>query len=293
MCTMHPTPRNSLAIAAGILACSLAAGCRTPRRAVTTEGLPAKLTVRLAGLDETDRSKTDWIYELSGCTNTLNGKLEEDDQVVFTTVGLKRGLTSCEVRVRIINPAPSYTFAGPESGVLYLATGVEISQDADGALAAAAELQKLYGVTVSQDTRFVLKIPLVFPNAESGRLMSGLLDQCDPSFTASSVFEKTSDRGGTLSFTASVPTLVAVQCKTLRLDVDGIAQKYLGATTDPFKFTAKPGGEAELPSVTLALAAKDKASGKGVQVKTTPAPKQCNPTKEIYDIGTRTCKPKI
>jgi hypothetical protein len=285
-------PRPATFIALGMMILGAGAGCRTPRRSVPTDGLPAKFTVTLTGLDEADQGKTDWIYELSGCINTLNGNLESDNKVLFTAIGLKRGLDDCTVRVRVASPAPTYTFAGAESGVLYLAKNVTVSQNPNGGLAASAELQKLYGINISSDTRFSLKVPVVFPAEESGKLITGLMDSCQPNFTASSTFEKGSGRSGTLIFTASVPTEVAIECKSLRIDVGGIAQKYASLPTDSFKFKAKPGSTSELPSVTVAAAAKGSEGGKGVSVKTTPATKQCDPAKEIYDTISHTCKPK-
>ena len=285
-------PRLATFVALGTMILGMGISCRTPRRSVPTDGLPAKFTVTLTGLDEADQGKNEWIYELSGCINTLNGSLESSNQVIFTAIGLKRGLDDCEVRVRVASPAPTYTFASPESGVLYLAKDVAISQDPDGGLAASAELQKLYGINISSDTRFLLKVPVVFPAEESSKPITGLMDSCQPNFTASSTFEKGSGRSGTLIFTASVPTEVAIECKSLRIDVAGIAQKYGSLPTDSFKFKAKPGSTSELPSVTVAAASKGAGSGKGVSVKTTPATKQCDTTKEIYDTTSHTCKPK-
>lgn len=267
-------------------------GCRTPRRAVATEGLPTKVTVTLSGLDQADGGKKDWIYELSGCITPLNGNLEDDDKVVFSTIGLKRGLSDCEMRIKVASPASGISFAGPEEGVLYLAKEITIAQDYDGSLAAEADLQKLYGVTVSKETRFAVKIPVVFPSDEASDLVSGVLDGCVPNFPSSSTYEKTSERTGTIELLASVPTKVAVQCKTLRIDVDGVALKYTSGPTDSPKFTASPGSFAELPAITVVAAAKPTNDKKGVSVKTSPAAKQCDPAKEIFDTATRSCKPK-
>jgi hypothetical protein len=259
---------------------------------VTTEGLPTKVTVTLSGLDQADGGKKDWIYELSGCITPLNGNLDDDNKVVFSTIGLKRGLSDCELRIKVVSPSTGISFAGPEEGVLYIAKEITIAQDYDGSLAAEADLQKLYGVTVSKESRFVLKIPVVFPRDEASDLVSGVLDGCEPSFPSSSTYQKTNERSGTLELLASVPTKVAVQCKTLRIDVNGVALKYTSSPTDSLKFTATPGSNAELPSITLVATSKPGSDGKGVSVKTTPAAKQCDPAKEIFDTATRSCKPK-
>lgn len=264
-------------------------GCRTPRRAVSTEGQPVKVKVALTGLTEDDRNRPEWIYELAGCTKPINGNLKDPGEVEFSMLGAKRGLSGCEVRVKILNPGPSYTFAGPDTGVLYQALDVEISQDADGALIAEAELQRLYSVIVSSDTKFVLRVPLTFPNAEGGKIITGLLDQCQPNFSASSVFERTSDKEGTLILTASIPTTQTTSCKTLWVDVDGIARKYIATNPDAVKFTAKPAASADLSPLTVKATPKGSGS---IKVEAKPANKPCDVEKEVFDTASRTCKPK-
>jgi hypothetical protein len=289
-----PIPTTLLwsTLAACGISFTMASGCRTPQRAITTDGLPTKMVVTLSGLDRADASKKEWIYELAGCITPLNGNLEDDNKVVFSTIGLKRGLGRCELRIKVASPTTGFTFIGPEEGVLYIAKDITIAQDYDGSLAAEADLQKLYGVTISKETRFVLRIPVLFPNDETSDLVTAALDGCEPNFTTSSTFKKSSERSGTLELLASIPTKVSIQCKTLRMDVNGISLRYTSSPTESFKFTADPGSSAELPSVTLVATSKPNGDGKGVSVKTSPAAKQCDPAKEIFDTATRSCKPK-
>jgi hypothetical protein len=112
--------------------------------------------------------------------------------VVFSTIGLKRGLGRCELRIKVASPATGFTFIGPEEGVLYIAKDITIAQDYDGSLAAEADLQKLYGVTISKETRFVLRMGKRFwyPGSTPGGYFRPLCHSCSHLLTVEPVWPK-------------------------------------------------------------------------------------------------------
>ncbi len=232
---------------AAVLAASSAVSCRKERRAVGIGGQPAKLLVSLRDLAATDTGKTDWIYELSGCVEPVNGDLGPDNVVTFSALGLKKGLTNCNVQVRTTQPIPNVNYqTGAAPNLLYLANNVLISQEASGQLRAVAALQRVYNGATPTDKSFTLNVPVVFPagTGNVGATVTAAL-QCVPPVVNSGSFAAGPDSGGTFTFVVGLTASTTFTCKELVVGVDGVMPRFKGA------FPASDGEFAGAPEKTV------------------------------------------
>lgn len=135
-----------IACAVSVATVAALGACRSSKRGVRVGGKEAKLTATLNGLDKEDRKKaSNWKYELSGCVPTVNGTFEKPNKVQFKTTGLKKGLSGCQLRVKLPGEIPSdIQFVEGEKRVLYWARELGIEKNADGALVTSVNLTKLY-----------------------------------------------------------------------------------------------------------------------------------------------------
>jgi hypothetical protein len=124
--------------------------CRAPRRGVVVEGETKTIEVTLLGLDEQDAGKSDWIYELSGCVDPINGTLKDNNTVTFTSATIAEGM-NCELQVKDLKAAPTVAFDG-DKNVMYIADNVSVSTTMLGTLSAHANLSKKYSLGATPPT---------------------------------------------------------------------------------------------------------------------------------------------
>jgi hypothetical protein len=139
--------RRLISIVAILAIVLISLSCRTPRRGIEVEGEAVKLNVELFGLESTDSGKSEWIYELGGCVDSVNGELKRKNNVEFTVAGISEGM-NCQLTVKDISPTAgqNISFLGDDN-VMYWANDVALGSDGFGALSARASLQKLYELT--------------------------------------------------------------------------------------------------------------------------------------------------
>lgn len=281
------TSRTQLATLMLVAVTALAAfGCRSPRRGVRVGSDTATLKVTMAGLAPSDSNRAEWIYELSGCIAALTGNLTGPATAEFTAIGLKKGMTGCQLRVRSVETSlQGLKFEG-DPGVYYWVKDMTISQEADGTLSSIANLQRLYGVSGTSAALFTLNVPVKFAAAESGKVVTGAI-QCSPEILTVGAYEKASDTEGTFAFKSEIPAEASYQCTAFEVRVDGAPDArhkgtFAGTSGD---FTAKPGESVKTD--VLALTVVEKPAGSGVDVTTTG--EACNEDGMKYDAETRKC----
>jgi hypothetical protein len=283
--------RVLVALVAVLAVGTLASGCRKGRRGLRVGGDAPTLKVTLLNLDAADEGKTDYVYELSGCVETVTGKLDPESGVVsFTALGLKPELPGCQLKIKTLAPAAGMTFAaGSEAGTLYWARDLLLSRDVEASLTAAAALQKLYTVGVPSLHAFSLKVPVTFPAVETGKVVTAWLD-CEPGLTAVASLARKSDVEGEFDFKIDVAVATDVACRTTQVFADGTL-KYVGAFDgDAGKFAATPQTSQTLAPVKLTLVptgtAPDDVGGVAVETKAD----NCNQDGKVFDVATGECK---
>lgn len=256
--------------------------CRNARRPVRVGNDAATLTVTLSNLAPEDENRPEWLYELSGCIAPVTGNLTAPKTVTFSAVGLKVGLTGCQLRIRTLKDTPGMTFEG-EPNVFYFVKDMSTEQDVDGQLRAQATVTRLYGSTGTAAELFVLRVPVTFAAADKSALLVGQI-ACTPAITAPGSFERASDTAGELVFSTEIAVEAPYQCTTLDMRDGSNAPLHTGTFLgDSGKFTARPGATHTVaPSLALV-----KARGAGVEVNTKG--EDCNVDGKIYDAVTRTC----
>lgn len=278
-------PTLALPLALAVLASGLE-GCRSSRRGVRVGGDVATLTVTMENLASTDTDRPEWIYELSGCIAALNGELTGPSTVAFKAVGLKQGLTGCQLRISSLTPIAGVTFADPTSNVLYFARDFELTQTAAGALASVPKLQKLYTVTSTSAKVFTLKVPVQFAATETGAPISARV-KCTPALLDSPLFDRTADATGEFTFKSEIPLEAQYACSDVEVFVDG-EMKHTGTLDGTGKFAARPGESVKTNAVVLKAIVKEPQGGATVDVTTTP--EACNEDGKVFNTETKKCE---
>ncbi len=283
--------------AALVLTLAGASGCRSSKKGVRVGSEAATLKLQMANLDERDQNKPAWLYELSGCTSTLNGELGENNTVSFSAVGLKQGLQGCQFRVKVVSAPAGIIFAqDAEQNVLYWSRELELTSDAAGQLSAVAGLQKLYQVVPSENAAlsFTLKVPVTFPAPEAATPVTAEM-KCNPLIANIGTYEATSTTSGVLTFPVAIDQETPYTCTQLFVSVKGIAPKYRGALAgDAANFKGVPSQTTQTTAVVLTLGKPDTGTDTGtgtatatdVDVKTTEG--KCKDT-EHYDTQKHAC----
>lgn len=272
-----------------VVACTaLSVGaCRNSRRGVRVGGDVATLIVKMENLVSTDANRPEWIYELSGCVAAMNGELTAISTATFKGVGLKQGLTGCQLRVRTLETITGITFAAnSEANVLYFARDFELTQNVDGALTSTPKLQKLYAVTSSTQPPFTLKVPVQFPAAETGSPISARV-KCTPELLDSPLFERATDATGEFTYRTIIAAEAQYSCSDMEVFVGGVL-RHTGTLDSTGKFAARPSESVKTNAVVLKAEVKEPQGGETVDVTTTP--ESCNEDGKVFNTETKKCE---
>lgn len=291
-------------VSSAVVVVACGGGCAPKPRAIkgTVDGQQLKkVVITLENMETADLDRPNNIFELTGCIDpVLNGPGSNvgtfdrsKSQVSVSHPKLKLS-SACNLSVKTLTPDPTMSFMDGAGNQLYKAQGFEIYQTPEGQLVANARLQKTYQLEVSVDQKFILQIALTFPQKESGTLITGLLQGCQPAFAAYSVFKRKTDTEGDLELVASVPTATEFQCATIWIGVDGTAEKYYFRPSGGFKFAAKPRESANLTIEKLLINPFPQSDPTSVHVETTALPQEklCDFSKQIFNTVRGQCEPK-
>jgi len=284
MRSLHTT---RLTLAAVGLAMVATAGCRTPRRNVRVGGDAATAKITLLGFETGAIKKEDLIYELSGCISALNGSYGAGDVVSFSAVGLKKGLTDCQIRVRSVGSLPGIRFfEGTEPNVLYWKKGITIYQSATGGLEAEVSMDKLFGPAEPPPAAgFTLKVPVKFAAPETEPAVTAEL-ACTPEkivipFAGNPPVEAVF----TIVLNASA---TPITCTEIVVKANG-KKGYRGKIMDG-PFTPEAGKEVALKQIALELlpTIDPPVDENGVRVETQQG--ECK-AGEVFDVAKGECVP--
>lgn len=281
----------SFALVTGALALSSLQGCRQSRRSVRVGADSATLKVTME-LPPEDLSRADWLYELSGCTPVMNGSLEGKNVAIFKGIGLKKGLTGCQMRIKILNPTPAITFAaGTEPNVLFWAKDVPISQDASGALVATASFQRLYSIAAGEPARakFTLNAKVKFAVPETAKPMTAQL-VCAPKIYEAGFYPEDNPVDGQFTFIFGLNEPTEYKCTDIQVGVLGAPLKYVGKIAAADQTIAAKPNEAFTTTGVIALELQQQqppATDGGVAVSIEA--KECNMMGKVFDTATHTC----
>jgi hypothetical protein len=273
----------------GLLILSIITACTPRQRATKIEDVPRELRVTLSsGIQSEDRSRSDLIYEITGCGATAKGEKVDNQVVMFKSKDFRPDLT-CALTIKNFALADDKSFhwaaeTGP--GVLYQAKKLSIIQAVDGRLIATAVLQQLYSLA---NPAFTAKLFIEFPAAEPGRPVTGKL-QCSPTFVANGTFEEGSGNLGVLTFAGNLTKdSDEYQCKTVIVWVNGEA-KYSGflAAGNPVAVVlSKAAPNIKIVDTPIALSANVEPGTGGIRVVTKPGG-PCG-ADEVFDIEAGRC----
>ena len=125
------------------LATVLTLSCRTTMRPQTETSEPVIVKLRIVGLAETDRSRSDLVYTLTGCgSGNTSGTKDADNMVRFETQGVRKD-DRCDIRVLSGKSDIGVANWFAEEGLMYEARRVTIAVS-DGTLTGLAVMQRLY-----------------------------------------------------------------------------------------------------------------------------------------------------
>jgi hypothetical protein len=281
------------------------AACRSERKGVRVGESAATLRVEMLGVPTEDQGKTNWVHELSGCIGELNGEVS-GSWVTFKAVGLKQGLTGCQLRVQTLAPdaATKWTFAvepGPAGQrVFYFGRDVTpLAFDERGALTGQVQMQKVYEPILAPGTKryFSLKVPVTFPAADKRKPLTARLT-CDPAITALGVYPADNPATGDFSFNVEIAAATNYNCAALAVDADGKVDQYSGVLSGGSgQFAAAPDQPVTLKPVTLV---KKVEGGNDVDDDDDPPPpnnidvdvkpEDCTTAGKVYNTVTRKCE---
>jgi hypothetical protein len=278
------------AVAAASVA--LSTGCRTPRRTVRVGSEAATVNITMTGLQPGDENNTTWLYELSGCVGEMNGVLGAGNVVSFTSAGIKKGLTGCQLEVRTLEKPPGIKFFDDPADRhnFYWARDFAITSDATGALVATVPLQQLYVVDLSDATQtFKLHLPVTFALPEARKPLTAAL-QCEPELVNPSLYPEANPTSGEFEFTFPLQARTEFTCTAVEVRVGGTADTYAASFSGAgFTFVAEPDHPVQAPALALQLTSAPDDDQGGVQVEVTN-PQDCNADGKVFDRTTRTCK---
>lgn len=279
-----------------VAATALTASCRSERKGVRVGAEAATLKVEMFGLSTADQDKTNWVYELSGCLGAINGDLGEANWVTFKGLGLKQGLTGCQLKLRTLTPNAGdlWTFVGAEP-VFYFGREVDpLSFDETGALKSQVQLVKTYEPKQAPGTKqyFTLKVPVVFPAAEARKPITAHLT-CVPPLDTLGIYPTDNPATGAFTFGVELASEKAYNCASLTVDADGTANQYQGVLSGTSgQFTAGPDQALTLKPVTLTKVVKDSSDNNGGSIDVDVKPEDCTQAGKQYNTVTRQCEDK-
>lgn len=239
---MNYTQRLSLLC---ILASSFAYQCKSSQRATPDDSDNRTVSIRLSGLDDSDKARPDLSYELGGCTTPkLTGILKPDGRVAFVSKNL-RARQTCNLSVKSMQAAGEtrFTWLDGAAGTLYGASDILIRNDVDGTLAGTAALSKNYQIKSSNF--FTLSLPAAFPEPIKDDQKYTAEMNCKPAIQAVALLKKDSSASGLFEFQEplSIGEEKSFSCTLVAVWVNQ-ALRYRGvfnASGSPITITAKGG----------------------------------------------------
>ena len=136
--------KTSLLLPLILLPIMAASACRTALRAEPDSNV-VSVDVRLVGLADSDKSRTDLVYTLTQCgAGSANGSKNPDQVATFLTKGVRKG-DRCDVRVTSSKVDNTVEDWFDEPGLMYEARHALIVSS-EGKLKALAVLQQLYTI---------------------------------------------------------------------------------------------------------------------------------------------------
>jgi hypothetical protein len=211
----------------------LFAGCRTPTKANRIAATLGKLNVTLIGVEAftSEPRNSNEIpartYELSGCTETVNGSLEQDGTVTFQAGKFDRS-QPCELKIRALYNASDIRFVA-EPGVIYWSRNVRISDTLTGQMVARANMQPVFERIVPRQPgkAFVIQVPVIYSPAVNDEPVTASLD-CTPRIANVARYPDGGGPNKIFEFVTEVRTDTKFTCKYLWVSAGGIGQKYEG-----------------------------------------------------------------
>lgn len=293
MLTCMPPIRKSLLLSCLIVIPFLS--CRTGKRATSVDDDGPSATIRLAGLEDSDKARTDFVYELGECTGGwVGGSLATDGRVKFTAKGLKSNQT-CSIRIR--NPEVAgdarFKWVDGTAGTLYAASDILLKPDVDGTLIGTAALSKNFQLKSSNF--FSLTIGVTFPDdIQEGKLYKSEIS-CTPQLHAVGILAKTTPRQGSFLFEEPVSPDIETKYTCQKMAVWIVdAPRYngaLGTANAPLTFSAKAGQKLapQKDAVVLkSLSAEGGGGQTGEQIIVNTIEGKCAEG-EVFDVTSAKC----
>jgi hypothetical protein len=269
----------------------VASGCRSGRKASKVGDEPIKMQVELFGLNQEDQNQKDWIYEISGCVNAVNGTLSEENVVTFASTDFRLG-QSCQVRIKTSPGSEAgIQFLPGEENVLYWAREVAIGTDVKGGFRARAALQKLFTrKPLATAGSFALRFDTEFDRDENGTLITATLN-CDPGIGNVGTYVAQDKRKGWFKFDVAINQDTNYACKTLWVSVGGVGNKYrVDIPQAAGVFTGKVGAsvKVETPLKLDYLEPPPVPNGDNVAIEVESV-ESCTDSGKVFDTTTKTC----
>jgi hypothetical protein len=118
-------------------------GCRSGLRPQASAGDPVSIEMRLVGLKDSDRERSELIYTLSGCgAGSTNGKKSSENLVKFETQNVRKD-DRCDLRIQTTKNDTGVANWFAEDGLMYEARRIAITSN-EGRLQGVAMVQQLY-----------------------------------------------------------------------------------------------------------------------------------------------------
>jgi hypothetical protein len=122
---------------------TIATGCRTGLRPQTNPGDPVSVEIKIIGMKEADRSRTELVYTLAGCGGgNTSGTKDADNKVSFQTQNVRKD-DRCDLKVLTDKADIGVASWFSDQGLMYDARRVPITSD-QGKLSGVAFVQQLY-----------------------------------------------------------------------------------------------------------------------------------------------------
>lgn len=141
--------KDSLSLtAAALLLSTVFASCRTGLRPQTNPGDPVSVDIKVIGMKDTDRSRAELVYTLSGCgAGNTSGTKNADGVVTFQTQNVRKD-DRCDLKV--LTDKADFNVASwfSDQGLMYDARRIPITSD-QGKLTGVAFVQQLYSTPPS------------------------------------------------------------------------------------------------------------------------------------------------
>ena len=269
-------------------------GCQPSRRGAEVGTGTADIAVTLNNLIDKDKGRFEYQYEMRGCGANVSGNLGESDLVVFKTQDVKAGM-NCEVLVMSSAATNDQHFKWlGDSGVLYWAKNVLISQSSTGVLSGQANLQRVYDI--AEQSTFRISADVVFPESMPGRqiITAQLVCTSDAKVLAIGTYLSTDATTGKFLFVENIGPTEKKDYECVSVDVftdgDGRA-KFRGTVDDAHKkFQGALNATPKLaePALTLVKLVVTPPGGDPTAVDVSTVPKTCAED-EVFDTVKRVC----